>query len=879
MKRSRIRMITAWILIAVMCMSSVPASAFAEEQRTGETKNIVVLGNSTASGYGMPDSYAGLTGFSLRNNDLDHYSLEEAMELRQGRLSGSAYPYRLKRYIAENEFGGDMDRVKLTAFTLNGMRVDEALALIDEDFYRKETAREAAYSEKWKETHTPQEGKSYLGFLTARMNRFISALYNGGAASANDYKAANEYVRGSVEDADVIVLDACNNNFGTYIGYRLAAYSGIGYTDSLPNIYETIDDVDGLPEWLRSAITGAMEKAEKSGIMKDAFARQIVDAYMYAAASCIVNYSAAIEEIRKINPDAKLICVGISNPNKDMAVLLGETRVELGAMLGRLFSLVDLYIRCLDKNSDNIYYADLPGDLSSIGASISNKDTLEEVFADGPEDGFRRDGDGSVMVDEFGNKLTDARSNYGIHQMFQREDGSGFNNDYLNGMFTKDPETGGETFYKTVLAPAFLAKGITLKDWDELDDGDIITGTMEGVPAPLYVTFDFSTADVAKALNADMTGNSHPAGKIGKAPGAGEDDPDDTTVYLTKANVDKAVYRVYDVLYEGVCHSTIDVSSVASMMADRNSMSLDLIRFIFGAADRPADDTLGLLYMLVRFVMADAIGEHPDSEGLEAKYEAVLAAYVSDTTAAEEVKDAVRARLGELYARILEIAEEISKAAGGPEIAELIEEMEQIMIELKEIGAALYRLPEYEKAVDAYAETFEKFAGDIADLQDKIESIGQQSAELAAQMEKLEGDAEELKGLITDAQEKNKALEQQVDVSGEEIERLNALISGIQERMVNYEFTQAKVSLKKVKAAKKSFTAAWKALDGAEGYQVSYKLGKKTVKKTVAAAKTSLKVKKLKKGRKYTVKVRAYRVSGGRKIYSKWSSGKKVKVK
>lgn len=43
--------------------------------------------------------------------------------------------------------------------------------------------------------------------------------------------------------------------------------------------------------------------------------------------------------------------------------------------------------------------------------------------------------------------------------------------------------------------------------------------------------------------------------------------------------------------------------------------------------------------------------------------------------------------------------------------------------------------------------------------------------------------------------------------------------------------------------------------------------------------KTSLKVKKLKKGRKYYVRVRAYTKSGDTVHVSKWSSKKSAKVK
>ncbi len=46
----------------------------------------------------------------------------------------------------------------------------------------------------------------------------------------------------------------------------------------------------------------------------------------------------------------------------------------------------------------------------------------------------------------------------------------------------------------------------------------------------------------------------------------------------------------------------------------------------------------------------------------------------------------------------------------------------------------------------------------------------------------------------------------------------------------------------------------------------------------VKKVKFTLKLKKLKKSKKYYVKARAVRVVAGRKYYGKWSKGKNVKI-
>lgn len=87
-------------------------------------------------------------------------------------------------------------------------------------------------------------------------------------------------------------------------------------------------------------------------------------------------------------------------------------------------------------------------------------------------------------------------------------------------------------------------------------------------------------------------------------------------------------------------------------------------------------------------------------------------------------------------------------------------------------------------------------------------------------------------------------------------------------------------SIKKLSKGKKSFKAVWKSIGGVNGYQLQYSTkknmkGAKSV--NVNGAKTT--IKKLKKNKKYYVRVRAYKVVNGKKYYSNWSKIKSVKTK
>ncbi|MBR1693652.1 MAG: fibronectin type III domain-containing protein, partial [Lachnospiraceae bacterium] len=93
----------------------------------------------------------------------------------------------------------------------------------------------------------------------------------------------------------------------------------------------------------------------------------------------------------------------------------------------------------------------------------------------------------------------------------------------------------------------------------------------------------------------------------------------------------------------------------------------------------------------------------------------------------------------------------------------------------------------------------------------------------------------------------------------------------------------AKSKISSVKnSKKKTIVAKWKKVKGAKGYEVQYALNKKFTKskKSKTTGKLTLTVKKLKKGKTYYVRVRAYKTDGnGNKVYGKWSAIKKVKVK
>ena len=88
-----------------------------------------------------------------------------------------------------------------------------------------------------------------------------------------------------------------------------------------------------------------------------------------------------------------------------------------------------------------------------------------------------------------------------------------------------------------------------------------------------------------------------------------------------------------------------------------------------------------------------------------------------------------------------------------------------------------------------------------------------------------------------------------------------------------------------LKAAKKALTVKAAAQAEMKGYQVQYSTPKKFKKKTTKTVKVATKkklnkkIKGLKSGKKYYVRVRAYKMNGKKTVYSAWTAKKSVKVK
>ena len=189
------------------------------------------------------------------------------------------------------------------------------------------------------------------------------------------------------------------------------------------------------------------------------------------------------------------------------------------------------------------------------------------------------------------------------------------------------------------------------------------------------------------------------------------------------------------------------------------------------------------------------------------------------------------------------------------------------VLEISDVAKTIEALP----AADALK------AADAEDVKDAKEAYD----ELSDGQKKAVGDANANKIALSSAViakiEAEAALDKATEAKSGDVKKYEAKIKNLNAQIAIMKKTVKKV---KAKAKKKSAAVSWKSLGKGFTYEV-YKATSptKTFKKAATSKKTKATVKKLKKGKTYYFKVRAYKKVAGKKVYTGYSNIVKVKIK
>lgn len=267
-----------------------------------------------------------------------------------------------------------------------------------------------------------------------------------------------------------------------------------------------------------------------------------------------------------------------------------------------------------------------------------------------------------------------------------------------------------------------------------------------------------------------------------------------------------------------------------------------------------------------------------DQDGNKAYYSCACGRYFDGEDRSKEIKKdrwiepsnsgAIKKLKKDISSKVeeLEALEESLKESGAEEST--IAKIETMISELNEMKTGVEHIADVlkanEKSMTDQAEANEEMAA-------ANEKLAAENASLLAEIEQKTAEISDKTAEIEKIKKDGQALKKKLDEANYKLKKANIRIA----------LLSSPLKISKIKVGKRSMTVRYKTISAAGGYQLKYwKAGTKNYH-TITVGKSGTKtIKKLVKGKKYRVKVRAYKVFDGKKIYGNWSvSVKSKKIK
>ena len=332
----------AMLLVICMMAGSLPAvfaGVYNSPHATSETISYVSLGDSIASGYG-------LSGFG-NNGYLND--------------TASAYPVVLAKKLSAHL----KKNVDLTNLALSTMRAEDLNLLLS---LSADDAKKIDEMLTW--------DQSVWDSITSKGDKYTYDEFSGRIPSFEE--AATKYQE-AVKNADLITLGIGNDDFNVFMFD--AFMNALGYDGEISNnswidLEAKLDMMDAdTKNLLLSVYESLLDLLSSKLPLDETVSKSVADAMVYALASYVISYGEIIDKISELNPDAKVIIVGLENSLSGFDLDLKLGSIDKTVDLGRLFGLV--------IDAANLYLAGVPAYLKASGNSAY--DEVSFYFAALPE--------------------------------------------------------------------------------------------------------------------------------------------------------------------------------------------------------------------------------------------------------------------------------------------------------------------------------------------------------------------------------------------------------------------------------------------------------------------------------------------------------------
>ena len=339
----------ATLLCLLLSICSTGIVVFAQQQKT---TYYVSLGDSMTNGLGM------LSGYDAHNST---GYLEVAYDAYPAQLSAWMAGYEGKISAGQTEYKGSNGTVKLTQLATSGMRAEDL-------HYILKYGQPGAYA-----------GDDYMYTEVLQPGGRWNSAYAGGAAKVS------QKFRDSIAEADVITMAVGNANFGVYLSSMMSDINGTG-SNRVNYDHCTLENalVNADPEF---AALGLQIVDLALGFMTEFLpeeqARTMADRVGYVVTNYIYHYNQALDEIARLNPDARIVIIGVFNTMSDMDANVtynGEERyINLAELQHLIMSPINYYLSVLPARKQHQGGFD---DITFHYAEVREVETLSSTFAE-----------------------------------------------------------------------------------------------------------------------------------------------------------------------------------------------------------------------------------------------------------------------------------------------------------------------------------------------------------------------------------------------------------------------------------------------------------------------------------------------------------------
>lgn len=309
----------AFLLAICLCAGMIVPTVLAEEK---ETIDVVTVGNSVTTGFGLADYHAG--GF-----------LDGASE--------KSLPCLFCDYLSEKL--GETAQVNNINLSAEGMRFDELRGILDPTF-------DPSYK---------AGGRGDVYFASHKQS--ISGYYNAqkGAFGGKDIHAA---YRDAMTDAEIIILDLEVAGIGLAMSQSINDLVAGLPTETLDDIAQEID-FNIIP--VRDAVKAMINRfmPEIPGFTPDKVSA-LLELLVYAQCNMLVNCERDIALIRELNKDARIIVVGAYGLKSDLIASLGAVEIDAAALWKTYCGIADTLLTSVCKYKDEYSFAAMPNGLETF---------------------------------------------------------------------------------------------------------------------------------------------------------------------------------------------------------------------------------------------------------------------------------------------------------------------------------------------------------------------------------------------------------------------------------------------------------------------------------------------------------------------------------